>query len=124
MTTRPLYSSSWHRVSALQPRLRMHARIRRQPYRGQIWYVLEDRVNERFYRFPPSAYLAIGLMDGARTVEEIWNVVGERLGDAAPTQDEMIHLLAQLHAADVLQCAVTPDAAELLARGEKQRRRR
>ena len=33
----------------------------------------------------------------------------------------MIQLLAQLHAADVLQCDVTPDAAELFERHERRR---
>ncbi|MET0485497.1 MAG: hypothetical protein ABW216_07360 [Candidatus Rokuibacteriota bacterium] len=124
MTVRPLFSSSWYRVSGLRPRLPGHARIRRQTYRAQPWYVLEDRVSERFYRFSPAAYLLIGLMDGARTVQQIWDVACERLGDDAPTQDETIQLLAQLHAADVLQCDVTPDAVELLERSRQRRRRR
>ena len=122
--SRALFSSAWYRVAALEPRIRMHARIHRQRYRGRTWYVLEDRVGERFYRFSPAAYLLIGLMDGTRTVQSVWEVACERLGDDAPTQDEVIHLLAQLHAADVLQCAITPDAEELLARSRAQRRRR
>src|SRR5512145_1123586 len=116
MTARPLFSSSWYRVAPLRPRLRGHARIQRQQHRGQPWYVLEDRVSERFYRFSPSAYLVIALMDGTRTVQQIWDIACERLGDDAPTQDETIQLLAQLHAADVLQCDVTPDAVELFER--------
>src|SRR5678815_3653003 len=96
MSVRPLFSSSWYRVSGLRPRLPGHARVRRQTYRAQPWYVLEDRVSERFYRFSPAAYLLIGLMDGARTVQQIWDVACERLGDDAPTQDETIQLLAQL----------------------------
>ena len=121
---RPLFSPSWYRVAPLRPRLRPHARIVRQEYRGRPWYVLEDRVSERFYRFSPSVYLLVGLMDGTRTVQQIWDVVCERLGDDAPTQDDAIHLLAQLHAADVLQCDVTPDAVELFERSQKQRRQR
>jgi putative peptide zinc metalloprotease protein len=121
---RPLFSSSWYRVASLQPRIRPHARIVRHEYRGQPWHVLEDRLSERFYRFSPSAYLLVGLMDGTRTVQQIWDAVCDRLGDGAPTQDEAIHLLAQLHAADVLQCDVTPDAVELFERSRTQRRQR
>ena len=56
-------------------------------------------------------------MDGTRRVSEVWEVAQRRLGERAPTQDEVIQLLGQLHAADLLQSDVTPDAAELFARG-------
>ena len=41
------------------------------------------------------------------------------LGEDAPTQDEIIELLGQLHASDLLQSDVTPDAAELFTRGTR-----
>jgi putative peptide zinc metalloprotease protein len=55
-------------------------------------------------------------MDGRRTVQELWDALNEQDGDEAPTQDEVIRLLGQLHAADVLICNVTPDSRELLRR--------
>jgi putative peptide zinc metalloprotease protein len=122
-----LFSSNWYRVAALRPRLRSHARIHRHQYRGETWYVLQDRSSERYHRFSPSAHAIIGLFDGERTVEEVWSIALERHGDAAVTQDEMITLLGQLHAADVLVCDVTPDAAELFrrrVRGERKSRRK
>ena len=122
--TRSLWSSSWYRVAGLTPRLRSHARIHRHLYRGRTWYVLQDRSTERFHRFSTQAYMVIGLMDGRRSVQEIWEAASERLGDDAPTQDEVIHLLSQLHASDVLQCDVPPDAAELLERHQRQQRRK
>jgi len=122
--TQPLFSNSWYRVAQLQPRLRSHAQIHRHRYRGQTWFVLEDRASQRFHRFSPQAHLFIGLMDGRRTVQELWETACERLGDDSPTQDEVIQLLSQLHASDVLQCDVPPDAAELLERSERQQRRK
>jgi putative peptide zinc metalloprotease protein len=124
VTPRPLFSASWHRVAELRPRLRAHAALHRQQFRGETWYVLEDRVGERFHRFAPAAYQIIGLMDGRRTVRELWELVCSRLGDSAPTQDNLIQLLAELHATDLLQAERTPDAAELFERGQRQRRRR
>ena len=55
-------------------------------------------------------------MDGERSVDELWSAVVTQLGDDAPTQDEIIHLLSQLHAADLLQSNVSPDAGELFER--------
>ncbi|MBI4241067.1 MAG: PqqD family peptide modification chaperone [Candidatus Rokubacteria bacterium] len=121
--TGPLFSTSWYRVAGLRPRLRSHAQIHRHQYRGQTWYILQDRSTERFHRFSPAAYLVMGLMDGQRTVQEIWETACGRLGDDAPTQDEVIQLLSQLHQTDVLLCDVPSDAAELLHRHERQTRR-
>jgi putative peptide zinc metalloprotease protein len=62
-------------------------------------------------------------MDGQRTVQKIWDLAMERMGDDAPSQDEMILLLSQLHSADVLQSEVPPDTAELFRRGQQMARR-
>ena len=118
-----LLSPSWYRVAELRPRLRSHVRIHRHHYRGELWYVLEDRVSRRMHRFNTVAHYAIGLMDGRRTVQEIWDSATTRFGDDAPTQDEMIRLLGQLHSAEVLQSEVTPDVAELLQRAKKGKRK-
>ena len=60
-------------------------------------------------------------MDGTRTVDQLWREAGTRLGEEAPSQDEVIQLLAQLNAADLLQTEVTPDSAELLRARRKSR---
>lgn len=119
-----LFSPNWYRVANLKPRLRSHAAIHRHQYRGQTWYVLQDRSSERYHRFSPSAYHLIGLLDGTRTVEAVWQQALATLGDDAVTQDEMIQLLGQLHAADVLISDVSPDTAELFQRYEKQERQK
>ncbi|HWU39827.1 MAG TPA: hypothetical protein VN203_19430, partial [Candidatus Acidoferrum sp.] len=121
--TGPFFSTSWYRVAGLKPRLRSHAQIHRHEYRGHTWYILQDRSTDRFHRFSPTTYLVIGLMDGRRTVQEIWETACARLGDDAPTQDEVIQLLSQLHQTDVLLCDVPPDAGELLQRYERHTRR-
>jgi putative peptide zinc metalloprotease protein len=119
-----LFSPTWYRVAALTPCLRNHVKLHRHQYRGQRWYVLQDRSSERFHRFSPAAFSFIGLMDGQRSVQEVWDLSCSRLGDGAPTQPEVVQLLVQLHAADALQCNISPDTAELLDRYEKQQQRR
>ena len=115
-----LFSPAWYRVAALKPKLRAHARVHRHQYRGETWYVLQDLSSERFHRFSPAAYLIIGLMDGEATVQQIWERALAQLGDDAVSQDEVIQLLGQLHAADVLLCDVPPDTAEVFRRRERQ----
>jgi len=114
-----LLSPSWYRVAELQPRLRSHVRIRRHEYRGERWYVLEDRISRRTHRFNPTAHFIMGLMDGRRSLQQIWDAAVERLGDEVPKQEEVIQLLGQLHTADVLQFEVTPDLDDLLRRSHR-----
>ncbi len=122
--TKSLFSNSWYRVAELRPRLRSHVKIHRQNIRRQVWYVMQDQASGRFHRFSPSAYLVISLMDGRRTVQEIWDLACTRLEEDVLTQDEIIRLLAQLHRADVIQGDVPPDISEMTERENKMRRRK
>lgn len=117
-----LFSPSWYRVAELKPGLRNHGEIHRHDYRGKVWYVLQDHAAGRSHRFSPAAYRFIGLMDGKHSVQQLWDAVTEQAGDHAPTQDEVIRLLGQLHAADMLICDVTPDSRELFRRYQRQER--
>ncbi len=65
------------------------------------------------------AYRFVGLLDGTRTVNEAWDLVGGQLADDAPTQNEVIQILSQLHSANLVESNVTPDAAVLLRRHKK-----
>ena len=118
-----LFSPSWYRVATLKPRLRNHIRIHQHQYRGETWYVLQDTVTGRHHRFTPVAHEAISMMDGQHDVQMVWDTLLNHLGDDAPTQGEMIHLLAQLHAVDALQCDITPDTEELFRRYQQSERR-
>ena len=120
----PLLSNWWYRVAARKPKLRSHARLYRHRYRGEVWYLLQDPASTRVHRFSPSARLIIALMDGKRSIAELWEIANKHLGEDAPTQDEVIQLLGQLHSADLLESDVTPDVAELFARGEREERAR
>ena len=117
-----LFSPSWYRVAGLKPRIRAHTQIHRHEYRGRIWFVLQDHALGRSHRFSPAAHHFVGLMDGERTVQEIWEATCEKLGDDAPTQEEVIRLLGQLHSADALICDVPPDSVELFRRHQRHER--
>lgn len=119
-----LFSTSWYRVATIRPRLRNHAQIHRHIYRDSVWYVMQNHSTGKFHRFTPVANLIIGLMDGRRSLQEIWDIACNRLGDQVPTQDEVIKLLSDLHRADVLQSDAPPDLEELQQRRKKHVRMR
>jgi putative peptide zinc metalloprotease protein len=119
-----LYSPSWYRVCDLKPRLRAHTEIHRQRFRGDIWYLLQDHQTGMFHRLSPSAHLVLCLMDGHRTIGDIWERVGDKLeGAEQPTQEEIIRLLAQLHGADLLVGKLPPNMEELNRRADTHAQR-
>jgi putative peptide zinc metalloprotease protein len=113
-------SPQWYRVSNLKPRLHQHVAIHRQEYRGLIWYLLENTTTGRNHRFNPAAYLVIGYLDGKRSVDEIYQLVSEQLADQAPGQHEILQLLGQLHAADLMQTDIAINTEELFERQARQ----
>jgi putative peptide zinc metalloprotease protein len=124
MSAAPFLSSSWYRVARRRPKLRDHTSVHRHRYRGTIWYVVHDHATGRVHRLSPAGYMIVAAMDGVRTVGQLWHEVGADLGEEAPSQDDVIQLLAQLNAADLLQTEVTPDASALVERAVRAGRSR
>lgn len=123
MAKRSFLSPSWYRVAEQTPRLKTHAEIHRQRFRGETWYILQDHQTGRFHRLSPAANLFVCLLDGRRTVNAVWQTVCERFEDDPPTQDEIIRLLSQLHAADLLASAALPNLDEVAHRHDSQARK-
>ncbi|GEA49525.1 hypothetical protein VIN01S_03290 [Vibrio inusitatus NBRC 102082] len=119
-----LFSPSWYKVSNLKIRVRKHAVIHRHVYRDKVWYVLQDHVTGQFQRFTPQAYQLIGLMNGERTLQQIWDVACERLKEDLPTQDEVIQLVGQLNKANVVQSNVLPSIEHLHRRKQNEQQKK
>ena len=119
---RNLFSSSWYSVAELKPRLIPQARISRHVYRKQIWYVIQDQAGGRYHRLTPGAYALVQGMDGTRAVQQLWEEANLSSSGDICTQDEVVNLLVQLHATDLLLVDNTPDSAALLDRYRKKKR--
>jgi putative peptide zinc metalloprotease protein len=115
-------SEHWFEVADLRPRLRGQARVCRQRFRGKAWYVVHDPLTNRSHRFSATAWWLASQLDGSCKVDLAWQRAILKLGDEAPSQDDVIKLLSQLHAADLLLSDASPDSAELLERRARQRR--
>ena len=118
-----LFSSHWYRVAGLSIALRSHVRVHKHVYRDSTWYILRDESSGRHHRFNETAYSFIRLINGKRTVNEIWEMLQDSLGDDAPTQQEVVNLLGQLYHADHLLADLAPDVEELIDRRRNERRR-
>jgi len=119
---RSLFSQSWHSVAELKPRLLPQVRINRHVYRDQVWFVAQDLSGGKYHRLSPGAYALVLKMDGTRTVQSLWEEANESASVDLCTQNEVVDLLVQLHAADMLQADISPDSAALFERFKNKRR--
>jgi putative peptide zinc metalloprotease protein len=107
--TASVFSSLWYRVSALRPGIEDRVRIERQPCRGEVWHLLIDPRSGRSLRLNRCAYAIAGRLTATHSVQHVWDAACAELGDDAPTQDECIAILAQLHERGLLRCERSAD---------------
>jgi putative peptide zinc metalloprotease protein len=117
------FSESWYRVAGLKVRLHPTVTVRKQLFRGQIWYVLRDPFNNQFFRLRPGAHEFVIRLRPDRTVEAIWEECLERFPDDAPGQEDVIQLLTQLYFANLLHFEMAADSSKLFERYRKRRQR-
>lgn len=117
-----VFSDEWYRVASLTPRVRSQIQVFRHRYRGLPWYVLHDPVSGRQHRLNHNSYVLLGLMDGERTLEQVWLLAAEKLGDELPGQDEVIRLMGNLYQAGLIQTEAIPDIDDLYQRRQKHLR--
>ena len=121
-----LVSGSWYRVAPLKPSLVAGLKIVRHEVRDQVWHILVEPGSGRQLRLNPAAYAFAGRCNGNATVESLWTLLLESKGDDAPTQDDILRLLAQLFRAGMVQFDAAPYLSLLFSRRteEGQRKRR
>jgi putative peptide zinc metalloprotease protein len=98
--------------------------VQRQSWRGQAWYLLCDDTSGRQHLINEAAYQFIGRCDGRHDVRAVWNAMLALRGDAAPSQPEVLQLLAQLDEFDLLQSERNANADTLFRRRDDRRQRR
>ncbi len=120
----PLFSPHWFRAAGLHPRLAGSTRITRQVLRGETWYVLSSLTGERQFRVNATGYRLIGRLDGRLSLQQIWECLVRELGDAVPSQGEVLATLNELTAAGMLHSESAPDLAGILEAGRRHQQQR
>ena len=121
-----LVSNAWYRVADLRARLDPRVTVVRHLVRGQAWHLMTEPGAGRQVRLNPPAYAFAARCDGERSVAAIWHQLLERMGDDAPTQEDILQLLTRLQRAGVLQFDSAPNLAAMFGRradSARQRRR-
>jgi len=117
----PTFSESWEQVANLCPRLLPAVNVHRQHFRGALRHVLQNPINNDYFRLSDGAYHFTAMLDGHQSVGQVWQMCQDTFGDAAPTQGEVVTLLFRLHATNLLQGAVAPYTEALFRRYQSRR---
>lgn len=115
-------STEWYRVAGVAPRLRKDLEVARHSYLGEVWMVLCNATSRKVHRLTPEAYAIAGQFNGTVTLDELWQAAQARLGADAPTHQDILTLLSQLHQADLLYNKETPLLDDVLERRDKERK--
>ena len=124
MTSATLLSPDWYRVAFLRPRLRAGIQVVRQTIRGDVWFVLTDQVAGEYHRFNRMAWDIVASFDGRRTLDDVWAARVAADGEDAPAQSEVIDILSQAFAANLLVGDIPPDAAGIVKAQSRARARK
>ncbi len=116
--------SIWQYVAQLRPKLRGHIQLYPQVYRGERWHVLHDQSSAQYMRFNERAYAVLGRLDGDLTIEEILEYANEDDTNHPLTQDDIINLIGQLNAAEVLRDGLPVNAKDIFHQHKKQQRKK
>ncbi|MFH1029124.1 MAG: biotin/lipoyl-binding protein [Pseudomonadota bacterium] len=118
-----LFSESWFKVARLQVGLYGSVDVQKQVYRGEPWYVLRSAFGKGYFRITPEAYAFIAKLTPDHTVEEIWERSLAQDAGAAPTQDEVIQVLAELYSHNLLYFRNVPNAEHAFERRTEKKRK-
>ncbi|MEZ5661848.1 MAG: hypothetical protein R3E83_26120 [Burkholderiaceae bacterium] len=118
-----LQSEIWYRVANLRPQLRASTQIGRHRYRGVVWYVLRDSATGANVRINRITHQLLRQLNGHTTLDDAYRALLMKLGDDAPSQDEIILGIAQLAEANLLQADRVADLAQLRMAARRRRRR-
>ena len=117
-----LFNDSWYKVSELRLSLLASVVVQEQVFRTKKWIVLKDASNEAFFRISMETYRFLQALTPEQTVQEIWEAYVDRFPKQAPSREEVVALITQLHASNLLYFRNDANAREISRRLEESRR--
>ena len=116
--------SLWTYISHLRPSFRGHIHLYPQVYRGERWYVLHDQSSGVYLRFNEHAYSLLGRLEGDLTLDEIFEYANEASLDYPLSKQEIVSLIGQLSAAELLKDALPLNAQDIFRQYKTQKQKK
>lgn len=116
---RNTYHDQWYKVDSLRPRLRAGVGVRRRSHQGKAWYILSQPDSNAHFRLSDELYAFVALMDGKRSMDEIWRLNQEQATDPL-TQGEVLSLLGRLQESGLLFTDTPVETGLILQRRQER----
>src|SRR3989339_625393 len=116
-----IFSDSWFRVSGLRVALLPSVEVSTQQFRGRTWYVLQAPSPRRYSRASVQACRFIQSLQPDKTVDEVWEDFVNNHPHDAPSREEVIQLLSQLHMSNLLYSLQQSDNEAIVKRYKAQK---
>lgn len=116
-----LFSETWHDVAPLKVALAPDFRYIKQHFRGEVWYVMEDRFGNRFVRITPEAFAFLNRLSLRQTVGEVWQTALIEDAESTPTQQEVVRILIQLRGYNLLLVEGLTQSEDVFERERKRK---
>ena len=118
-----IFNDAWFRVSGLRVALLDSVELTTQQFRGRTWHVLQDRYSQKYFRASPQACHFIQQLNLDQSVEEVWESFVNAHPRNAPSREEVIQLLSQLHTSNLLYSLHASDNEAIVKRYKTQKRK-
>jgi putative peptide zinc metalloprotease protein len=115
-----LRHADWHILSGHRFRRRASVSSTSQVFRGQTYVVLTDRITGRHLRLTDRARDVWRLLDGQRTLQDLWSTLMHRSA-IAPSQGEIVDWVMQLVSSGLILSDHELDPDHLNDRSTRQR---
>lgn len=118
-----IFNDSWYKISELRVGLLASVVVQEQIFRTKKWFVLKDASNESFFRVSVETFQFIQALTPEHSVQESWESYVDRFPAQAPGRDEVVALITQLHAANLLYFRNDANSKEISRRVDESQRK-
>lgn len=115
--------AAWQKIAHFRPRIRPHIRFYQHQYRGRNWSVLADESTGSYFRCTGEDRLFLLYLNGTHTIEQAYSKAYTTSENSSVKQEQLVLLIGQLKAADLLQGDFPLDIHEIAQRGIQMKRR-
>ena len=114
----------WQGVQPLKLKLSPKIQFFCHRYRNVSWFLVCDQNSGNYFRCSKQTYLFLKLLNGKNSVAAAHEILKNKFKENMPETSELLNILANLHAADLLSGWGDDEASERYQRHQKQEKKR
>ena len=106
----------------IQMKMRSDLTFDRMTYQGVEYWVIKEPLGQKYFQFPPHVFHLLQELDGKKSIDELQDGYHEKFSPKRITRQDLQQLLTRFHQDSLVTSSVPGQGAELLKRGNKNKR--